>query len=453
MDSPEPRSGVTGSCFSTLRALGEHPQYPLEVFPPMQRRKRGLDGNRPRREPWRRAFEKRREPPACVVSQPVQHVAHRGRDDGFGGAAGPFQRVGRRPPRGELRRGGILLAHQRQRRGEAEMRSRVTVVACERLSKPVRGVDGITLLQRDQPEAVVRRDRKFPRVQPSAGRCQLALELTRRLRIVFSREQDEAEQPVQPARGKTLAALLMPFANDDALTQRLFRERKFVARDVDHRDLEVREREVGIERQRLGMRPQPLVAPRRVSQPEVMRPVRRIERHRAPARRARFLDAVRAHQNERECRVRVGQLGIERHRLTRRVHRAPQQRRVRRVQIARRFVGPEQRVGEADVGRRERRIVFDRCLEVRDRVRHEIGVERFEPPASFEERARRFQTRTLTRPASGAQRKRRRPDHALGAARPRSRRAPCASGAPGATDASGVTAAMNRYPRRATVCT
>ena len=79
--------------------------------------------------------------------------------------------------------------------------------------------------------------------------------------------------------GIAIAARNLAILHGRSLAQHRFGIAQVAARDVNHRHLKVRERKVGIQRERVVGRAQPFVAPRRVTQPEEMTPVRRVERN------------------------------------------------------------------------------------------------------------------------------------------------------------------------------
>lgn len=153
------------------------------------------------------------------------------------------------------------------------------------------------------------------------------------------------------------------------------------------------EREIGIERERVGGRTEALVAPRRVAKPEVVSPVRGLERDRAPRGAFGFVGIPRAHQNQRERRMRFCQRVVERDGAPCVGDGAVEQVVRRQVVGARGFVGGQLRAGEAGIRQRIAAIRSDRLLEIRDGARDLADVERLELQPAFGERPVRFEAR------------------------------------------------------------
>ena len=113
-------------------------------------------------------------------------------------------------------------------------------------------------------------------------------------------------------RGKTFTHIRAALLYGASLAQRLRRQLECVARHVDHRHLKIRKRKVGIEVEALAQRCQPLAAPRRVAQPEIVRPVARFECDCALRGRARFLTSIGAGQQIGQRGVCLSELRIQR---------------------------------------------------------------------------------------------------------------------------------------------
>ena len=97
------------------------------------------------------------------------------------------------------------------------------------------------------------------------------------------------------------------------------------ARHVDHRDAEVRERELGIQSDGTCGRPQSRITPRRVTQTEQMPPVRRFQRHRPLGRCQRLGWLPCADQWQHQRCMGFGQPFIELYGMARMLDRALEQ--------------------------------------------------------------------------------------------------------------------------------
>ena len=118
---------------------------------------------------------------------------------------------------------------------------------------------------------------------------------------------------MQAQRGIAVATTDLTILHGSSLTEHGFRLSEMSPRDVDHRRLEVSEREIRVERESVRGGSQALASPRRVSEPEKMPPVRRSS---ATARRAdlhRFFRFPSADQHERESCMRFGKSGVKYH--------------------------------------------------------------------------------------------------------------------------------------------
>ena len=76
---------------------------------------------------------------------------------------------------------------------------------------------------------------------------------------------------------------------------------------MDHRHLKVREREFGIERERATRCAQTVLTPRRMSQPECVTPVGRLDGHCTTSRHECLFGFPTAHQNQGQCRLRFSE--------------------------------------------------------------------------------------------------------------------------------------------------
>ena len=108
--------------------------------------------------------------------------------------------------------------------------------------------------------AVARIHHELRSIQLTVAAAALLVELRLRLRGITLRKADETEQPVQPTRGIALFQVRLAILHDGALAQDGLGVIEVPASDVDHRDFEVREREVGIEVQHARQRAQAFVA-------------------------------------------------------------------------------------------------------------------------------------------------------------------------------------------------
>ena len=118
------------------------------------------------------------------------------------------------------------------------------------------------------------------------GELPLPVELTKRFLDVVLRQPDQSEQPMQAQRGIAVATTDLAILHRRSLTEHRFRLSEMSPRDMDHRRLEMGEREIGVEGKRVRRGSQALVSPRRVSEPEEMPPVGRFECDRPPGRPA-----------------------------------------------------------------------------------------------------------------------------------------------------------------------
>src|ERR671912_1482034 len=103
---------------------------------------------------------------------------------------------------------------------------------------------------------------------------------------------------MQAARGESLAQVRLAILDGGSLAKHRFGEVERAPRDVDHRRLEMREREVGIELHGARQGAQTLVTPRRVCDAEVMAPVAGLERHGTSRRQQSLLRPPRTHQEK-----------------------------------------------------------------------------------------------------------------------------------------------------------
>ena len=99
---------------------------------------------------------------------------------------------------------------------------------------------------------------------------------------------------MQAGRRIALGAIGLPILHDRALTKHRFGAIQAVPRDVDHRGLEVREREVGVDVHAARERLEPFLPPGGMRQAELVAPVSRLERDRAAGRRQRIGRSSRA---------------------------------------------------------------------------------------------------------------------------------------------------------------
>src|SRR5262245_41623488 len=97
------------------------------------------------------------------------------------------------------------------------------------------------------------------------GQRTFLFELLERLLDVVLCEAHEPEEPVQPERRIAFPSRDLAILHRGAMLKDAFRFGQMTARDMDHRGLEVREREIRVERGRRGAGPQALVAPCRVA--------------------------------------------------------------------------------------------------------------------------------------------------------------------------------------------
>ena len=125
------------------------------------------------------------------------------------------------------------------------------------------------------------------------------------------RELDQPAQPVQTQGRKALALTDLPILHLDAEAQHGVGLRELAAANVNHRHLEVRERQAWVQGERAGGGVQSGVAPRGVAQPEQMPPLRRLEGNGAPGGGRGFGCLPRADQDHRERGVRLGEALVQ----------------------------------------------------------------------------------------------------------------------------------------------
>src|SRR5262249_33213823 len=93
---------------------------------------------------------------------------------------------------------------------------------------------------------------------PPVWRCELTLpvELSERLVDVVLCQANEAEHPVEAERGIPVASADLPILNGGALPQHGLSLAQMTTGNVDHGDLEMRKRKVGVEREHVRRRSQ-----------------------------------------------------------------------------------------------------------------------------------------------------------------------------------------------------
>ena len=144
---------------------------------------------------------------------------------------------------------------------------------------------GIAVDEVREPGAVVRVHRELRRIELSHARRDLAIEFEQRLRGIAARQPDEAEQPVQALRRIALLQVRLAILDDRAFAQRgLGAIEHSRARCAPSPPRSARTENPGTAR-RPRHRLQPFVAPGGVREPELVAPVARFERHRAPRAR------------------------------------------------------------------------------------------------------------------------------------------------------------------------
>lgn len=190
---------------------------------------------------------------------------------------------------------------------------------------------------------------------------------------------------MQALRGVSLLQVGLTILHDGSLAQHRFSACEVAAGDVDHGRLEVDEGKLGIEVHGAGQRLKSFFTPSGMREPELIAPVRGLERDRPPCLGQRLGCAAGAHQEERQRRVGLGQVALEIDRAPDVVDRAREQGRIGLVVRARHLVLPEPRVSQPDVGDRITRIHLDGAFETCDCGRNQRGVERFEPHPSLRE--------------------------------------------------------------------
>ena len=114
-------------------------------------------------------------------------------------------------------------------------------------------------------------------------------------------------------------------------------------------------------------------------------PVSGLERDGTARGREGLSEAPRAHEQEREARVRFRQIALKLDRAAHVIDGAGEQPRVGLIARARHLVLPEARVAEADIGLCVSRIEDDRALESLEGARDGRRIERLEPDTRFGE--------------------------------------------------------------------
>ena len=228
------------------------------------------------------------------------------------------------------------------RRSEADERPGVLRIEFERTAERRHRRAGVLLRQGREAGAVVRVHRELGRVKLRRPDDDFPVELLARFSQIALRQPDEAEQPVKALGRIALAQMRLPVLDDRAFAQHGLGAVERAAGDVDHRRLEMRERKVRVQLHRPRERAEPVVAPLRVRQAELMPPVAGLERDRpACSGRSASLKRSRADQQERQRRVRLGEVPLELDRAPDVIDRPRQQRRVGLVARARHLVLPE----------------------------------------------------------------------------------------------------------------
>ena len=236
----------------------------------------------------------------------------------------------------------------------------------ERMAELLGGFRRLLLRQVREAGAVVRVHRELAGVELRRPGFEFSRELAMGFVGIAAREPDQAEQPVQPLGGITLLSIGLTILNDGSLAEHGLGAIEVAAGDVNHRGFEVDERELGIEIDRARQCLQPLLAPRRVGQPELVAPVAGLERDRAARGRERLGGAPGAHEEERQRRVRFCEIAIQFNRTANVIDGTRQERAVGLIPRPRHLVLPEPRIREPHVGDGVLRIARDRPLEALD---------------------------------------------------------------------------------------
>jgi len=180
-----------------------------------------------------------------------------------------------------------------------------------------------------------------------------------------------------------------------ALVQHFDGHRQVIAGDVHHRDVEVREGQVAVDRERALERVDPLAPPGGVPEPEQVAPVVRLERH-GPAPGSHGLrELAGAHQQEGQRGMALGQRIVQIDAPAGMADRRRQAPGVGRIPGASGLVKQVVRVRESRVGQRVPRVEPHGALEALGRGRHLRRVEAVELHTRFRRRAERIEVRCL----------------------------------------------------------
>jgi hypothetical protein len=258
-------------------------------------------------------------------------------------------------------------------------------VQLERAFEQRQGAGDVPALQGREARPVVGVHGELGGVDLSGADRDLPLELRLRLGGMAAGQAHHAQQPVEALGREALVEMVRSVLGDGALAQHGLCPVEGAPRNVDHGRLELRPREVGIELQGPGQRPQPSLAPLRVGQAEVVAPITGIEVDRAPGRALGLGYPAGADQQEGERGVGLGQVALELDGAPDGVDGAGQEGGVRLVAGPRHLVFPETRHAQADVGQRIAGIEGHRPLEVGDGRGHRGGFQRLEPDAPLGE--------------------------------------------------------------------
>ena len=259
------------------------------------------------------------------------------------------------------------------------MRLCVLRVQLQRLAKTVDRIGLSSQTQQTDAASVEGAHLIFATVEAVRIRTRLfAIELLQRLVDVALRQTDESEKPMEAECGIAVAARDLPILYRRSLTKDRFGLPQPPSRDVNHRHLKVRECEIGIERQHIVGRAQPLLSPGGMTQPEKVTPVGGFECYGPAGAGDGFRCFPGADEHEAERGMCFGERIVEPDGPPRMVDGVRQQRLLRNGIRASRFVRGKLSAGQTRQRQRVFRIDRDCLLEAGGRSRDLAQVERFQ---------------------------------------------------------------------------
>ena len=219
----------------------------------------------------------------------------------------------------------------------------------------------------------------------------LGLEGLNRILGIAPRERDHPQQPLQSAGRESTPRPVVALLGAQSLFEGCHCRLRCATRDKHHRPLKMRERKVWVQREGARKRVEAFGAPGRVSQPELVQPLIRFNRHGAECGVPCALAVAGAGQHERQGGMRLGIAVVEGHPAARVLDRLRQHVGWRVGPMARAFVEVAACAGQADVRGRIARVELNCRREALNGLGHGLGVQRLEQQPALDGRAIRVE--------------------------------------------------------------